>query len=467
MDGRRISAAVYIIEVYLLMNVWSVPSYAVASTGNAERKNTNTTATAYALPSACNDDLLAIVLPCACSVAGQLVIISCSNGLDDLLDLNQIEKLFTFWIKISLKTSASLSSESWHDKLANITHRVSRLEISDFTDLRLPLTFLGDLSNLNWLKFRDGGFGSPRIPANAFPNSNLESLSIVDSLVESIDDDAFSYNTNLYQLDLSGNPIRYIPYAALTTLRNLQTLTINHGYLSTLESNSIPSAVAFPYSLSALHLEHNQISRIPEEFLTALKQLKPGLKSLRLVSNHIRDIPASIFELPVIESIILRDNLISNFPVGLKNIRNDTDVDLSANNLSVLKPRDIPARIRKFVKPWNLRGNPLFCGNNMDWFICWLERENPTSDQSHELLCEGNGVPMLSLWNATLCRPKTQTVTVSKPILRPLNRDRLRSCVPGLQCSGSQDSVQRRHSHALLNFIFLLYFTNFIITLFR
>lgn len=220
-----------------------------------------------------------------------------------------------------------------------------------------PVTFISasSLPHLEWLLIRDGRSNASILPPFSLPNENLRSVSLVNCNIEEVDGKAFAVNKKLVHLDLSANPLKFISYHAISRLSALEILTIDNAILSTLDA---PGSNNFlPPRLSVLRLENNRIATISEDFVSGLYKYTPDLQSVWLGNNQIRVVPESLFGIPSLKKLDLRNNLVSKFPKSLKAVRSSLEVDLCMNAISSINSRDIPSRLRKSFKPWNLRGN--------------------------------------------------------------------------------------------------------------
>jgi len=153
---------------------------------------------------------------------------------------------------------------------------------------------------------------------------DLSLLSVEDSQVKSVSDDAFhSLNTSLRVLSLKSNQLETIPNESLSLL-NLTTLDVSHNYVRSLSSTSFPKSLA---SLSFLNVSHNNISRLDSN---ALSSFASSLEELDLSHNSLVKLERSVFRgLKKVKLLDLSFNSITSFD------RNDFSEMLSLMTLKL------------------------------------------------------------------------------------------------------------------------------------
>ncbi len=113
-------------------------------------------------------------------------------------------------------------------------------------------------------------------------------------------DDALKNPLKVYKLYLAGKKLTHFPLQILT-LKNLQTLDLNHNKLKT-----IPKEISQLKNLQRISLEKNKIKWIPKE----IGQLN-HLQELVLSQNKLRRLPKEISQLKQLKTLILAANHLS------------------------------------------------------------------------------------------------------------------------------------------------------------
>lgn len=149
-------------------------------------------------------------------------------------------------------------------------------------------------------------------------------------------------------IDLQSNSISSLP-KNFGRLKNLKVLNLSENTFT-----SIPECVFEFTNLTSLSIANNQIAdlemRGKTSMLDVLTSKKPGpactskrflhLKSLEefdVSGNHVRQVPAEVFNLPSIQKIKLAKNMIFRLPGKLDVSRSLEHIDLGSNQLSSLE----------------------------------------------------------------------------------------------------------------------------------
>ncbi|XP_015434327.1 PREDICTED: protein phosphatase PHLPP-like protein [Dufourea novaeangliae] len=130
------------------------------------------------------------------------------------------------------------------------------------------------------------------------------------------------------QLDLSNGGLSRIPDSAIA-FPAIEELILSQNQLTNV-NNNLALLHRFP-KLHILHLESNELKRIPVELL----ELR-GLTYLNLSDNKIEKIPADIIQLINLKELILDRNGIKDLPHELGELRNLRNISLAGNCLSSL-----------------------------------------------------------------------------------------------------------------------------------
>ncbi|XP_015591513.1 toll-like receptor Tollo [Cephus cinctus] len=151
---------------------------------------------------------------------------------------------------------------------------------------------------------------------------SLQILRLQGNLLDNLPENTFSALYNLHTLVLSDNRLTVIDAATLSGLYVLSLLSLDNNRLNSLHPNSLKNAS----SLQDLHLNGNRLTSIPE----ALKAT-PLLRTLDLGENLITEIPHGTFDhVPQMYGLRLTENHIGNLTKGIF----DKIVDLKILNLS-------------------------------------------------------------------------------------------------------------------------------------
>ncbi|CAK9809411.1 Protein phosphatase PHLPP-like protein [Anthophora plagiata] len=130
------------------------------------------------------------------------------------------------------------------------------------------------------------------------------------------------------QLDLSNGGLSRIPDSALA-FPAIEELVLSQNQLTN-TNNNLTLLHRFP-KLHILHLESNELKRIPRELLELT-----GLTYLNLSDNKIEKIPADISQLINLKELILDRNGFKELPHELVELKNLRNISLAGNCLSSL-----------------------------------------------------------------------------------------------------------------------------------
>ena len=163
--------------------------------------------------------------------------------------------------------------------------------------------------------------------------TNLSYLSVFDNRIRDIDPGAFHSLKRLTTLNISNNPIAYIPNDLFTPLINLQYVELRNistgcNSFNTGSLNNMTELVHIDFSL-------NNEFRFPV-FIKGASPLIPNLRLLNFSSNYIRELDSDIFRgLRRLSMLDLRNNMISIVKAHcLEEMVNLTYLDLSNNELT-------------------------------------------------------------------------------------------------------------------------------------
>ncbi|KAK9303731.1 hypothetical protein QLX08_004617 [Tetragonisca angustula] len=147
---------------------------------------------------------------------------------------------------------------------------------------------------------------------------------------DSLESEAIQLSTCPKQLDLSNGGLSRIPDSAIA-FPAIEELLLGQNQLAN-ANNNMTLLHRFP-KLHILHLECNELRRIPRELLELT-----GLSYLNLSANKIEKIPADISQLINLKELILDRNGIKELPHELVQLNNLRNISLAGNCLSSLQP---------------------------------------------------------------------------------------------------------------------------------
>jgi Leucine-rich repeat (LRR) protein len=195
---------------------------------------------------------------------------------------------------------------------------ICRLSISDDALLEFPQEIFS-LSHLQSLTIHFAKFST--IPLGLERLQSLEEIEISSCGLEKIPAE-LKQLPNLEYIDFSENTISTIP-PFLSKIPCLKTLYLEFNRISEVPPD------AFPPSLHALDLGHNEISAIPKR-----NAFPSGLRHLDLSDNKISELPEDIGKLSHLKRLYLYDNYLTTLPSSFKNLLNLKILYLSNNDLS-------------------------------------------------------------------------------------------------------------------------------------
>ncbi|CAB3408274.1 unnamed protein product [Caenorhabditis bovis] len=208
--------------------------------------------------------------------------------------------------------------------------------------------------------------------------NNLETLSLSNNKLESLEAETFDNKKQLSYLDVSGNFITQIEDGAFEPLTSLETLVIgDHNFIN----NTVVDEIGKLKALKTLDLSRaDGIFEPPMKLFEEIPQietlklagcsiasLEPGqfailkkLRELDLRVNLIENMTAYAFDgLENVERLSLAGNYISNLEddvfFGLSNLK---DLDLGYNEIKTL-PKGAFKPLTEKLKTLNLRHNPI------------------------------------------------------------------------------------------------------------
>ncbi|KAL2717613.1 toll-like receptor Tollo [Vespula squamosa] len=160
---------------------------------------------------------------------------------------------------------------------------------------------------------------------------SLQILRLQENLLESLPENTFSALYNLHTLLLSDNRLTVIDATTLSGLYVLSLLSLDNNRIHTIHPSSLKNAS----SLQDLHLNGNRLTSVPD----ALKAT-PLLRTLDLGENLISEIPSGTFDhVAQLYGLRLTENHIGNLTKGIfDRIKELKILNLSRNRIQYIEP---------------------------------------------------------------------------------------------------------------------------------
>ena len=162
--------------------------------------------------------------------------------------------------------------------------------------------------------------------------SNLGSLQMIDSGLETLPEDVFDGLTSLTRLFIIGNDdLEELPEDIFDGLTGLESLHVSgNAALSELPEDIFDGLT----SLGFLHLAENSLSELPEDIFDGLT----GLQLLHLQNNQLTGLPSGVFDgLGSLKYILLNGNSLRSLPADVfEGLVSLTQLPLDGNDLESL-----------------------------------------------------------------------------------------------------------------------------------
>jgi len=199
-----------------------------------------------------------------------------------------------------------------HNKLVNLppelfsdTKELKELHLQNNSLNVLAPGLFNDLTQLMVLDISRNELTSEWINSATFAGLlRLVVLDVSDNHVSKLEASLFRDLYSLQILRLEGNIIDNIPENTFASLYNLHTLILSNNKLSVIDSSTLNGL----YVLSLLSLDNNDIESIDS---AALKNCS-SLQDLHLNGNRLREVPAGLSYAPMLKTLDLGENHITN-----------------------------------------------------------------------------------------------------------------------------------------------------------
>ncbi|KAJ7988068.1 hypothetical protein DPEC_G00319800 [Dallia pectoralis] len=196
-----------------------------------------------------------------------------------------------------------------------------------------------------------------RLPANVFGHAPLKTLVLKNNLIDRVNADWLSDNSNLTWLDLSGNRLTAVPAALLQKLRCLENLDLSHNRLEKIQPNSLGPLIR----LERLNLEGNKLSTLdPSTFSSNV-----NLTHLFLLANRLEQLPSTLFQ-------------------GLANLQH---LSLDNNRLRCISPGLLDPLHSIAEEGLDITGNPWMCDKKVEYLWRWLQKNLKKMFMANNLRC--------------------------------------------------------------------------------
>ncbi|XP_063595290.1 oplophorus-luciferin 2-monooxygenase non-catalytic subunit-like [Penaeus indicus] len=189
--------------------------------------------------------------------------------------------------------------------------------------------------------------------------ASFETIFIQGGILEEVLDQALSnsYSSATY-IDLKDNRVSEFPFQELPLFTSLVSLKLSMNWLP--DFPSLQSSV-----LQHIELDKNSFNNIPADGFTSLT----NVETISCSNNHLqRILPGTFSDLPFLQELHLDHNQLSQIPQGAIAGFKGGLLNLQENSLKVLEEEVF----RPFVQGGTtvaLNGNPLSCGCDIAWLV--------------------------------------------------------------------------------------------------
>ncbi|XP_013405464.1 trophoblast glycoprotein [Lingula anatina] len=226
-----------------------------------------------------------------------------------------------------------------------------------------------------------------QVPLNArtvvFTGNNIQELPI--NVVGNCSHDSTLQHKNLTSLDLSNNSIRVIPGQSFHCIPNLRILTLNENNWMLDNHTRVFSNLG---SLETLNLRNALQDNPSTQYMTFMRFILTDsniiqLKYLDLSKNEIEIFPINaqdmLCKIPNLQWLDLSNNKIGSIGTMNLNVTCSSKLkhlNLTQNNISVLKSEFLTALKKLQLTNVYLGNNPFLCDCDLQDFYNWLKVSN-------------------------------------------------------------------------------------------
>ncbi|CAG7730685.1 unnamed protein product [Allacma fusca] len=201
------------------------------------------------------------------------------------------------------------------------------------------------------------------LDGSAFAGLEIQGIRLSRDQLYFISEYAFSSMSNsLSMLDLSGNFLDEIPFAAFKTLKLLEWLNLSNNLVNSVSGDWF----SVPISLRKLMLSANSIDALPNKLLGSFQRLHwldlssnfirnltqdnlpPNLQTLNLMKNRLSNFPTSVLHLPSLSWLFIGgcaiDHVPQDWPLGVP-LRQMNQLDMSDNFIQVWPSRPFGSQL--------------------------------------------------------------------------------------------------------------------------
>ncbi|XP_030312768.1 LOW QUALITY PROTEIN: toll-like receptor 7 [Calypte anna] len=278
---------------------------------------------------------------------------------------------------------------------------LSGLKYLDFSNNRIDLLYSTAFQELKLLEVLDLSYNKHYFLAEGVTHvlSFMKNLAYLQKLMMNENEISTSISTGMESQSLrilefrgnrldvlwkDGNP-RYLSF--FKNLTSLEQLDISFNSLS-----FFPSAVfqALPPELKILNLTNNQMKSFNWGALSYIKKLE----TLDLSNNLLTTVPRELSNCSsTLKELILRNNRIRKLTkYFLRDAFELKYLDLSSNELQIIKESSFPENVINNLKMLLLHGNPFKCNCDAVWFVWWINQTQVTIPLlATDVTCAGPG----------------------------------------------------------------------------
>ncbi|KAG1673515.1 Leucine-rich repeat-containing G-protein coupled receptor 4 [Nymphon striatum] len=194
-----------------------------------------------------------------------------------------------------------------------------------------------------------------RLSKDILANITINNLTIDDTDISEIDEDAFKDSLNsLTSLSISHSNLIQIPIEAISNVTNLKTLVLTDSSISSIAKSEMDE---LPTSITWLELSNNKISSIDPNAFDELVNLEDLWLDSNMLTSFSNTIPPKGNHIKEIENITW-----STLPLN-------SELNLNYNSITALPKEEILESIINKKITVDLEGNKIICGCETKWIL--------------------------------------------------------------------------------------------------